>query len=204
MENKHQNEFTEYGVAQNSRENQVHNRVDTKNAPYVIVDGKKRPLCNLCGKSFAKSDHLKRHINKVHAGMTASTFQDYHVEQSFVCPFTECNKNFSRHDFLRRHLDDAHQNHSNPMMNPYNNSQGNNPIHDNNSLFPVPPMGMFGVSSTFESNPLINEAPKIVKPSPAKDHLCMICNKKFSRRYHLTRHQKTLHGGVFENSAMVQ
>lgn len=203
MENKHQNDFNDFINHPQDQSPQKHLSQDTS---YVIVDGKKRPVCQLCNKSFSKKDHLSRHINNLHAGMTSTNFEHFTPpDQSFNCNL--CGKRFSRPEFLRRHLDDVHS-HANQLEmlnqlnpnNPYSNGQVNPPIEP--FLMPPPHMtSMFGVPS-FE-NPLQvtpPAAPKPVKASVAlKSHNCSICSKNFTRRYHLTRHQKSLHGGVFES-----
>lgn len=54
--------------------------------------------------------------------------------------------------------------------------------------------GFFG----FENNPMTSSlGPKITKIVSLREHKCNICNKNFSRKYHLTRHQKSLHSGAF-------
>lgn len=201
MENKHHNDFNDFINHPQELSARKHQSPDTS---YVIVDGKKRPVCQLCNKSFSKKDHLSRHINNLHAGMTSTTFEHFaSPDQSFNCNL--CGKRFSRPEFLRRHLDDVHS-HANQMEmlnqlnpnNPYSNGQVN-PIEP--FLMPPPHMtSMFGVPS-FE-NPLPTPAaPKQTKaPSALKTHNCSICSKNFTRRYHLTRHQKSLHGGVFDSA----
>ncbi|CRK98933.1 CLUMA_CG012192, isoform A [Clunio marinus] len=203
MENKHHSDFTDFI---NQHHDQTQLKLHSQDGSYVIVDGKKRPVCQLCSKSFAKKDHLRRHINNIHAGITTSSFDQFTPEQSFNC--TLCGKRFSRPEFLRRHLDDVH-NHSGHMEiinhlssnNPYN-GQGNSSTTID-PMFPVPPPhlnSMFGLTS-FEntSTPIATSTPIKVKNTTLKTHSCNICSKNFTRRYHLTRHQKTLHGGVFDN-----
>lgn len=201
MENKHHNDFSNF---MNHQQDQSPRKVQSQDTTYVIVDGKKRPVCQLCNKSFSKKDHLSRHMNNLHAGVNNTTFEHFTPEQSYNCSL--CGKRFSRPEFLRRHLDDAH-NHASQMEilnqlnpnNPYSNGQGNSSI---DPMFPVPPphmSSMFGVGS-FENIHVPTSTPKPVKAAAAlKTHNCGICSKNFTRRYHLTRHQKTLHGGVFDN-----
>lgn len=202
MENKHHNDFSDF---MNHQQDQSPRKIQSLDTSFVIVDGKKRPVCQLCNKSFSKKDHLSRHINNLHAGMTPATFEQFSPEQSFNCNI--CGKRFSRPEFLRRHLDDAHS-HANQMdilsqlnpNNPYSNGQGNTGM---DPLFPIPPphmSSMFGLPS-FENAPPPPQAPKPVKAAQTalKTHSCGICAKTFTRRYHLTRHQKSLHGGVFES-----
>lgn len=200
MENKHHNDFSEF---MNHQQEQSPRKFYSQDTSYLIVDGKKRPVCQLCNKSFSKKDHLTRHMNNLHAGINNTTFEHFTPEQSYNCNL--CGKRFSRPEFLRRHLDDAH-NHASQMEilnqlnpnNPYNNGQGNSNI---DPMFPVPPphmSSMFAVGS-FENLQTTPAVPKPVKATAAlKIHNCSICSKNFTRRYHLTRHQKTLHGGVFE------
>lgn len=123
-----------------------------------------------------------------------------------------CGKRFSRPEFLRRHIDDVHS-HSSQMdilnqLNPnntYNIHQGNSSHHENHGMFSVPPpphltSGFFGfentpMSSTAASSSSTSHATKVSKSTvPLKEHKCFVCNKNFSRKYHLTRHQKSLHG----------
>lgn len=200
MENKHHNDFSDF--MNHQQEQQPPRKFQSQDTSYVIVDGKKRPVCMLCNKSFSKKDHLTRHMNNLHAGINNTTFEHFAPEQSYNCSL--CGKRFSRPEFLRRHLDDAHNhasqmeilNHLNPN-NPYN-GQGNSSGID--PMFPVPPphmTSMFGVAN-FENAPA-PPPPKPVKATALKTHNCGICSKNFTRRYHLTRHQKTLHGGIFEN-----
>jgi len=205
IENKHQHDFNDFLTHQTNQPGGVVSgggvggvagagvgqKIQSNNTNYVIVDGKKRPVCDLCNKSFSKKDHLTRHVNNLHAGMTAATFQPYQPEpQTFSCHI--CGKSFSRQDFLRRHLDDAHQSNHSSMMNAYGNGSTSEA-----PLYPVPHLGLFNPSH-YENNS-VPSAPKVIKSSPQKEHKCSICNKNFSRRYHLTRHQKSLHGGVYDN-----
>jgi uncharacterized Zn-finger protein len=202
MENKHHNDFTDF--MNHQQEQQPPRKIQTQDTSYVIVDGKKRPVCQLCNKSFSKKDHLTRHMNNLHAGINSTTFEHFAPEQSYNCNL--CGKRFSRPEFLRRHLDDAH-NHANQMeilnqLNP-NNPYSNGPGNSIDPMFPVPPphmSSMFGVAN-FENTPAPPSAPKPVKaPTALKTHNCGICSKNFTRRYHLTRHQKSLHGGVFDGA----
>lgn len=205
MENKHHTDFNDFMNHQQQQQQEQPRKILSQDTSYVIVDGKKRPVCQLCNKSFSKKDHLTRHMNNLHAGVNqAAPFEHFPVDQSFNCNL--CGKRFSRPEFLRRHLDDAH-NHASQMEilnqlnpnNPYNNGQGNPSI---DPLFPVPPphmTSMFGVAN-YENNPAPPAAPKPVKATALKTHNCSICSKNFTRRYHLTRHQKSLHGGVFEGN----
>lgn len=206
MENKHHNDFSDF-INHHPQDQQSPRKIQSLDTSFVIVDGKKRPVCQLCNKSFSKKDHLTRHINNLHAGMTPATFENFTPEQSFNCNI--CGKRFSRPEFLRRHLDDAH-NHVNQMEilnqlnpnNPYSNGQGNASI-GMDPLFPVPPphmSSMFGLPSFENVPPPLAPKPIKTERSPAlKSHSCGICSKNFTRRYHLTRHQKSLHGGVFDN-----
>lgn len=122
-----------------------------------------------------------------------------------------CGKRFSRPEFLRRHIDDVHS-HSSQMdilnqLNPnntYNIHQGNSSHHENHGMFSVPPpphltSGFFGFENTPMSSTAASSstshATKVSKSTvPLKEHKCFVCNKNFSRKYHLTRHQKSLHG----------
>lgn len=204
MENKHHNDFSDFINHQQEQQPQPQRKIISHDTSYVIVDGKKRPVCQLCNKSFSKKDHLTRHMNNLHAGINNTTFEHFAPEQSYNCNL--CGKRFSRPEFLRRHLDDAH-NHASQMeilnqLNPNNpyNGQGNSSGID--PMFPVPPphmTSMFGVAS-FENAPAPPSAPKPVKATALKQHNCGICSKNFTRRYHLTRHQKSLHGGVFDGA----
>lgn len=54
-------------------------------------DVEKPFLCATCGKSFRRSEHLRRHIRSVHS-----------MERPFAC--TLCDKKFSRSDNLSQHL----------------------------------------------------------------------------------------------------
>lgn len=54
-------------------------------------DVEKPFLCSTCGKSFRRSEHLRRHIRSVHS-----------LERPFSC--TLCDKKFSRSDNLSQHL----------------------------------------------------------------------------------------------------
>lgn len=208
MENKHHNDFSDFmnhQPQQQQQEQQQPRKITSQDTSYVIVDGKKRPVCQLCNKSFSKKDHLTRHMNNLHAGVNNTTFEHFSPDQSYNCNL--CGKRFSRPEFLRRHLDDAH-NHAGQMEilnqlnpnNPYNNNgQGNSSLEP---LFPVPPphmSSMFGVAN-YENNPAPPAVPKPVKATALKTHNCGICSKNFTRRYHLTRHQKSLHGGVFDGN----
>lgn len=205
MENKHHSDFSDF-MSHPPSHDQTMRKIQSSDTAYVVVDGKKRPVCQLCNKSFSKKDHLSRHMNNLHAGINGATFSEHFApEQSYNCSL--CGKRFSRPEFLRRHLDDAH-NHASQMEilnqlnpnNPYNNGQGHGSGLD--PMFPVPPphmSSMFGVAN-FENTPAPPpQQPKPVKaPTALKTHNCSICSKNFTRRYHLTRHQKSLHGGVFE------
>lgn len=199
MENKHHNDFSDFITHQ---QDQSPRKIQSQDTSYVIVDGKKRPVCQLCNKSFSKKDHLTRHMNNLHAGVNSTTFEHFAPEQSFNCNL--CGKRFSRPEFLRRHLDDAH-NHASQMEilnqlnpnNPYNNGQGNSGL---DPMFPVPPSHMTSMFAPSFEHPPAPPAPKPVKATTAlKTHNCGICSKNFTRRYHLTRHQKSLHGGVFDS-----
>lgn len=217
IENKHHSDFSEYITHTDDplRKN------SSQGTTYVIVDGKKRPVCQLCNKSFSKKDHLTRHMNSLHN--SASAFESFTPEESFNCQI--CGKRFSRPEFLRRHLDDAHSHAPNQMdilnhLNPNNsyNIQGNSTVHENgphnhsSGMFVPPPPHMIQSSFFgFENNPMTSPTSSSASsaPSPAKslnnkntalkEHKCSICNKNFSRKYHLTRHQKSLHGTIAFN-----
>lgn len=207
MENKHHHDYTDF-IARDPNKTVVQH--DTT---YVIVDGKKRPVCQLCNKSFSKKDHLTRHINNIHTGhkhapvTTAAAFTAAATESSFNCHL--CGKRFSRSEFLRRHLEDAHN--SSAQMDIINQLNPNNP-YNNNSSSQVSgnPMGGGGADPLFALQPphhmmydsydLKPVVPKPVKPQSQKTHNCNICSKNFSRRYHLTRHQKNLHPEIVNSS----
>lgn len=131
-----------------------------------------------------------------------------------------CGKRFSRPEFLRRHIDDVHS-HTGQMeilnqLNPnntYNIHQGNSSHHENgppHGMFSVPPpphltSGFFGfentpMSSSTAASSSTTLGTKVSKTTtsavPLKEHKCFVCNKNFSRKYHLTRHQKSLHGSA--------
>lgn len=206
IENKHHSDFSDFLTTSDDplRKN------STQNLSYVIVDGKKRPVCQMCNKSFAKKDHLTRHINSLHS--STSAFESFTPEQSFNCQM--CGKRFSRSEFLRRHIDDVHS-HANQMeilnqLNPnntYNIHQGNSSHHVNeNGMFIPPPPHLTGGFFGFENSPMSSASTtslgtKVTKNTnttvPLKEHKCLVCNKNFSRKYHLTRHQKSLHGTAF-------
>lgn len=157
-------------------------------------------------------------MNSLHS--TASAFESFTPEQSYNCQI--CQKRFSRPEFLRRHLDDAHASHASQMeilnhLNPNNsyNIQGNPSLHENgphghSGMFVPPPphmiqnSGFFGFENTPMSSAL--SAQKMIKNTSAaasKEYKCSICNKNFSRKYHLTRHQKSLHGGAFIENNLI-
>lgn len=213
IENKHHSDFSDF-LTHTSDDPLRKNA--SQSLPYVIVDGKKRPVCQLCNKSFAKKDHLTRHINSLHSTSSSSAFESFTPEQSFNCQ--TCGKRFSRSEFLRRHIEDVHS-HSSQMdllsqlnnpNNPYNIHQANHENGSHSSMFVPPPphltSGFFG----FENTPMTSSSltasisnaagSKVSQKStsvPLKEHKCSICNKNFSRKYHLTRHQKSLHSGAF-------
>lgn len=202
MENKHHNDFSDF---MNYQQQDPSPRKQTQDTSYVIVDGKKRPVCQLCNKSFSKKDHLARHIKSLHAGMTSPTFEQFAAtDQSFNCNL--CGKRFSRPEFLRRHLDDVHS-HANQMdilsqlnpNNPYTNGGPVNASQVEPFLLPPPHMtSMFGMPSFENPQAVVPQKPPPKAVAPLKTHNCSICSKNFTRRYHLTRHQKSLHGGVFD------
>ncbi|KAG5681461.1 hypothetical protein PVAND_010895 [Polypedilum vanderplanki] len=202
IENKHHNDFSDYITHSDDplRKNA------TQGTTYVIVDGKKRPVCQLCNKSFSKKDHLTRHISSLHS--TTSAFESFTPEQSYNCNL--CGKRFSRAEFLRRHIDDVHS-HAGQMeilnhLNPNNsyNIQGNSSLHDNvqhnHNMFVPPPPHLIQSSSFFgfdQNNPMASPSSTKINKNPSsatvKEHKCTICNKNFSRKYHLVRHQRSLH-----------
>jgi uncharacterized Zn-finger protein len=210
IENKHHSDFSDYIT----HSEDPLRKSAAQGTTYVIVDGKKRPVCHLCNKSFSKKDHLTRHMTSLHS--TTSAFESFTPEQSYNCQI--CGKRFSRPEFLRRHLDDVHShvgqmeilNHLNPN-NSYN-IQGNAALHENgphnHSMFVPPPPHMIQSTSFFgfdQNNPMassvtptakMNKSP-VAAMASLKEHKCSICNKNFSRKYHLTRHQKSLHGQAF-------
>lgn len=210
IENKHHSDFSEFITQSDDpiRKNAANGTT------YVIVDGKKRPVCQLCNKSFSKKDHLTRHINSLHNSTASSptetsAFESFSpVIESYNCQM--CGKRFSRPEFLRRHLEDAHSqagqleilNHLNPNL-PYN-LPDNLATHENGPFVPPPPHMIQNSSSFFgfENVPMSSTSlvPKIVKSVSLKEHKCSICNKTFSRKYHLTRHQKSLHSGAFNEN----
>lgn len=59
-------------------------------------------ICNLCGKSYKRKDHLKRHL-AFHSG-----------ERHFSC--SVCGKRFLRADTCRVHLVNVHKIHSNTVF----------------------------------------------------------------------------------------
>lgn len=208
IENKHQSDFSEFITQADDplRKN------SSNGTTYVIVDGKKRPVCQLCNKSFSKKDHLTRHMNSLHNSPSSPTsptsaFESFSPEQSFNCQM--CGKRFSRPEFLRRHLDDAHGhpnqidiiNHLVPN-NSYNIQSSSSAHESSQSMFVPPPPYMIQNTASFfgfENIPMSSSSmlPKITKCVSLREHKCSICNKNFSRKYHLTRHQKSLHSGAF-------
>ena len=150
-------------------------------------------------------------MNSLHNSPTSPTsaFESYSPDmQSYNCQI--CSKRFSRPEFLRRHVEDVHNiagqmeiiNHLNPN-NSYNIQ--NSSLHENGQMFVPPPPHMLQNSSGFfgfENNPMTSSSlgPKITKCISLKEHKCTICNKNFSRKYHLTRHQKSLHSGAFNEN----
>lgn len=207
IENKHHSDFSDFLTHASDdplRKN------SSQSLPYVMVDGKKRPVCQLCNKSFAKKDHLTRHINSLHNNSSSSSaFESFAPEQSFTCQM--CAKRFSRPEFLRRHIEDVHS-HSGQMdlLNQLNPNhpyiQGNSSHHENgahSAMFVPPPPHLTGGFFGFENTQMTSSSSAAAKVSqqksasgaPLKEHKCSICNKNFSRKYHLTRHQKSLHSG---------
>lgn len=210
IENKHHSDFSDFLTTSDD----PLRRNSSQNLSYVIVDGKRRPVCQLCNKSFAKKDHLTRHINSLHSS-ASSAFESFTPEQSFNCQM--CGKRFSRPEFLRRHIDDVHS-HSNQLdilnqLNPNNSTynsihHGNSSHHESHGMFVPPPPHLTGGFFGFENAPMSSSAStgggssslsKVSKAAtvPLKEHKCLLCNKNFSRKYHLTRHQKSLHGTAF-------
>lgn len=195
MENKHQHDYADF-ITRDPSKTIVH-----QDTTYVIVDGKKRPVCQLCNKSFSKKDHLTRHINNIHTGQKPEPLTNFSIDSSYNCHL--CGKRFSRSEFLRRHLEDAHNssaqmdiiNQLNPN-NPYNNNSQVNNSMSTDPLFALqPPHHM--MYDSYDIKPIV---PKPVKPQSQKTHNCNICSKNFSRRYHLTRHQKNLHPEIVNAS----
>jgi uncharacterized Zn-finger protein len=66
---------------------------------------------------------------------------------------------------------------------------------------PPPPHLTGGFFGQFENTQMSSSSsaskvsPQKSPSAPLKEHKCSICNKNFSRKYHLTRHQKSLHSG---------
>ena len=54
--------------------------------------------CMICGKSFSKISHLKRHIHIIHEGC-----RDYKCET--------CGKSFSQAENLKKHIHTVHEGH---------------------------------------------------------------------------------------------
>ena len=62
--------------------------------------------CMICGKSFSKISHLKRHIHIIHEGC-----RDYKCET--------CGKSFSQAENLKKHIHTVHEGHNfveNPLL----------------------------------------------------------------------------------------
>ena len=60
----------------------------------------KQNKCEICGKSFSRTEHLKKHIHAVHEG-----HKDYKCES--------CGKSFSDAQYLKKHMHTIHEGHKN-------------------------------------------------------------------------------------------
>ncbi|CAO1403189.1 unnamed protein product [Diamesa hyperborea] len=190
MESQHYEEFANIS-SQNISQN--------ASSTYVMVNGKRRPLCDLCNKSFSKRDHLTRHIRNVHAGINIT---NYTTNLSAFAPpalnyqCSHCVKNFSRSDFLRRHLEDEH---------PSEAQQSNGMIQGQPEYTQMVPQEnymfhndtIYGAPINTIPDPPLPKPPKTKKEVANRAHPCVACNKTFTRAYHLKRHQKSLHPGEF-------
>lgn len=73
---------------------------------WLISD--QRPfVCSVesCGKSYTRSWHLRRHVEKAHQ----SAKDEEKQSQTFPCTWTSCNKQYSSRDALNKHVARVHE-----------------------------------------------------------------------------------------------
>lgn len=62
-----------------------------ENAGKPTSEKKRQHLCEICGKTYGKTSHLRAHL------------RGHNNEKPFVCDWTHCKKRFTRSDELQRH-----------------------------------------------------------------------------------------------------
>lgn len=59
---------SKHDVNHQQKQQQSPRNFKSQETSYILVDGKMRLVCMMCNKSFSRKQHLRRHMNNLHAG----------------------------------------------------------------------------------------------------------------------------------------
>lgn len=141
---------------------------DSASAPGRSHLKEEESRCTVCGKVFAKRDHLKRH---------ELTHSDLRPHKCHICQST-----FKRKDKLTAHVSSAHGVSSPIARTPVSHFSGRSKM----------PSGAAGSSA----GRVKDESQSQQASPPDRDFVCEFCFIGFTRKYHLDRHVSASHGGV--------
>ena len=179
IRNVHENENSSESKIQIKNE-LAHNaageiRIDT------VHEGEKFHKCSVCGKSFAQSKNLKRHISIVHEI----------GEKNHKCSF--CDNSYFHERSLKKHIRNVHESKKNSetkiqIKEELADNTGEK-LHEDEKVHKCSVCGKsFSQSKNLQRHIWIVHEKR-------KRHKCDICGKSFTQAYHMRSHISGFHKG---------